>query len=192
MIDTNMQQSYWIIFRHILWCCYLCLTCFLDGIDLAPWALGCILLKVLKVHQTTQHCFPFRFLFWLKVKGFLGMFSLRKNCFQNHYRYSMLAARICVPVKQMDIMNHVQHMWVKPIYIYAYIYLYIISLQYPYSVIFNPYPCFWLGSLYWEGFSSSFAMGYQPTWNPVYSIWLLNPSNIMMIFINIPYHQTRV
>ena len=118
MIDTNMQQSYWIIFRHILWCCYLCLTCFLDGIDLAPWALGCILLKVLKVHQPTQHCFPFRFLFWLKVKGFLGMFSLRMNCFQNHYRYSMLAARICVPVKQMDIMNHVQHMWVKPIYLW--------------------------------------------------------------------------
>ena len=49
------------------------------------------------------------------------------------------------------------------IYVYAYIYLYRISLQYPYSVIFNPYPCFWLGSLYWEGFSSSFAMGYQPT-----------------------------
>ena len=135
MIDTNMQQSYWIIFRHILWCCYLCLTCFLDGIDLAPWALGCILLKVLKVHQPTQHCFPFRFLFWLKVKGFLGMFSLRMNCFQNHYRYSMLAARICVPVKQMDIMNHVQHMWVKPIYIYAYISIYMHTYTYIYIYI---------------------------------------------------------
>ena len=48
----------------------------------SPLGLGVYPAESVEGSPTHPACFPFRFLFWLKVKGFLGMFSLRMIVFR--------------------------------------------------------------------------------------------------------------